>query len=128
MRTVFADTFYYFAFVNERDPAHWKAVDFTQNFTGRLLTEVADGWSNPKGWRSYFKVLLSALRSNPTVSIVPFSQELFDAGIERYIDRPDKEWSLTDCISFIVMERGGLTEGLTGDHHFEQAGFVAVLK
>ena len=48
-------------------------------------------------------------------------QELFHA-------RLDKEWSLTDCISFVVMQREGITDALTGDHHFEQAGFTALLK
>jgi predicted nucleic acid-binding protein len=52
---------------------------------------------------------------------------LFDAGLELYSRRPDKEWSLTDCISFVVMEEHGLTEALTTDHHFEQAGFTALL-
>lgn len=41
---------------------------------------------------------------------------------------PDKQWSLTDCLSFVVMQEQGLTEALTGDHHFEQVGFVALLK
>lgn len=49
-------------------------------------------------------------------------------GIRLYEQRRDKQWSLTDCISFVVMKREGLTEALTGDHHFEQAGFVALLK
>jgi predicted nucleic acid-binding protein len=48
--------------------------------------------------------------------------------IELYSQRPDKEWSLTDCVSFITMQEHGLAEALTGDHHFEQAGFVALLK
>jgi predicted nucleic acid-binding protein len=44
-----------------------------------------------------------------------------------YRNRADKNWSLTDCISFVVMKRKGITEALTGDHHFEQAGFKALL-
>jgi predicted nucleic acid-binding protein len=52
---------------------------------------------------------------------------LFAAGVELYGTRPDKEWSLTDCISFVVMKREGLTDALTGDRHFEQAGFKVLL-
>ena len=48
--------------------------------------------------------------------------------LQLYAQRLDKKWSLTDCISFAVMQRNSLTEALTGDHHFEQAGFVALLK
>ncbi|MEX0702442.1 MAG: hypothetical protein WD069_10140 [Planctomycetales bacterium] len=53
---------------------------------------------------------------------------LFDAGISLYESRADKHWSLTDCISFVVMQQHGLVDALTGDHHFEQAGFNALLK
>jgi len=48
--------------------------------------------------------------------------------VELYAERPDKGWSLTDCISFVVMRQQGITQALTGDHHFEQAGFTALLK
>jgi hypothetical protein len=58
---------------------------------------------------------------------MPSSNELFAAGVELYATRPDKEWSLTDCISFVVMEREGLTDALTGDRHFEQSGFKVLL-
>jgi hypothetical protein len=51
-----------------------------------------------------------------------------ERGWALYADRPDKYWSLTDCISFVVMKDHQITEALTGDHHFEQAGFVALLK
>jgi predicted nucleic acid-binding protein len=59
--------------------------------------------------------------------VVPPSTELFEAGIDLYSRRPDKEWSLTDCISFVVMQERGITEALTGDYHFVQAGFSILL-
>ena len=72
--------------------------------------------------------MLDDLRKNPDVQVVPANDALFDEGVQLFANRLDKEWSLTDCISFVVMEQNGLTEALTGDHHFEQAGFVALLK
>jgi predicted nucleic acid-binding protein len=60
--------------------------------------------------------------------IVETSGKLFRTGVAFYSRRPDKDWSLTDCISFVVMRDRGITEALTGDHHFEQAGFKALLK
>ena len=59
--------------------------------------------------------------------IVPATQALFHRGLERYAARPDKDWTLTDCISFVVMEDEGITDALTGDQHFVQAGFKVLL-
>ena len=78
--------------------------------------------------RGCFLALHKQLLIDSTVTIIPASQELFDAGIELYSGRPDKSWPLTDCISFVVMKSYGLTDALTGDHHFEQAGFKALMK
>ncbi len=134
MTTVFADSFYFFALLNPRDPAHARAVAFTGAYTGRIvttgwvLTELADGWARPASWRSVFVQLQADVRANPDVAVVSCTDHLLDEGISLYAQRPDKEWSLTDCISFVVMRRDGITEALTGDHHFEQAGFVALLK
>ena len=58
---------------------------------------------------------------------MPPTLELLEQGMDLYARRPDKEWSLTDCISFVVMSQNGLEEALTGDHHFEQAGFRILL-
>jgi len=58
----------------------------------------------------------------------PLSEALLARGMALYRQRPDKAWSLTDCISFVVMGDERLTEALTGDHHFEQAGFAPLLK
>jgi uncharacterized protein len=133
MRTVFADSFYFFALVNEKDPARAKANAFAQTYrervvtTGWILMEVGDGLAHPDN-RPTFLSIADTLRAENRVRIVAFDNELFDAGVLLYRNRPDKSWSLTDCISFVVMQREGITEALTGDHHFEQAGFVALLK
>src|SRR5438034_108058 len=60
--------------------------------------------------------------------VIAPEQRLFDHGIDLYRKRPDKSWSLTDCISFVVMEQEEVTEALSGDHHFEQAGFKALMR
>ena len=64
--------------------------------------------------------------SEPSNDIVTAGRELLERGITLFSNRPDKEWSLTDCITFVVMEEHGATEALMSDGDFEQAGFVAV--
>ena len=71
--------------------------------------------------------MIARLRRDLEVLIVPPSLELFDSGLTLNRDRIDKSWSPTDSISFIAMTRYGLTEALTADHHFEQAGFKALM-
>jgi hypothetical protein len=71
---------------------------------------------------------LSELRADPDVELIPPDPALFELGIDLYSRRPDKAWSLTDCISFVVMTQRQITDALTGDHHFEQAGFRALLR
>ena len=71
--------------------------------------------------------LLYALEHDPSVEVLPLSEALFRQGFGLYRQRLDKEWGLTDCISFMVMQERGITEALTADHHFRQAGFLALL-
>jgi uncharacterized protein len=129
----FADTFYFLALLNPDDQAHGDAVRWASKPRGSLittawvLTEVADAMSAPAN-RSSFLTLLSGLRRNPVVEILPAEAKIFDRGLDLYARRLDKAWSLTDCISFVVMSDRGLTEALTGDHHFDQAGFRALLR
>ena len=78
--------------------------------------------------RQTFISLHDALGTDPDVTIVPSDAGLFAEGLALYASRTDKEWSLTDCISFVVMQRHQLNEALTGDHHFDQAGFKALLR
>ncbi len=133
MSAVFADSFYFLARLNRDDAAHEQAVQIgTQETrpsvtTACVLTEVGDAMSSPAN-RPAFLRLLEVLQSSPDVKVIPATAELFDRGVQLYAERPDKEWSLTDCISFVVITDENLTDALTGDHHFEQAGFRLLLK
>jgi hypothetical protein len=88
---------------------------------------LADGLASTQH-RQAFRRVLDDIEANPAHLIVPANAETFEKGVELYHTRPDKQWSLTDCISFVVMTEEGITEALTGDHHFEQAGFTALFK
>jgi uncharacterized protein len=133
MKTIFADTFYFLALVNPDDEAHAKASAFATSYLGNLVTtwgillEVADGLAKPSSRKKAME-LFSMIQGDLKVATLPLSEDLLDRATTLYRLRPDKGWSLTDCISFEVMTELGLTEALTADHHFEQAGFVALLK
>ena len=132
MNVVFADTFYFLAIINARDAAHEKAANFSEAredaivTTAWILTELADALCDSSR-RHTFRRVVNDLEADSRTSIVPPSQSLFERGMDLYNARDDKDWSLTDCISFIVMKEHGITEALTGDRHFEQAGFRALL-
>ena len=132
MKTIFADSYYYLAFVNDRDAGHERALEFSRSYRGRsmttewVLTEVADALSVPEQ-RGVFLELLTQLRNDPGLTILEASHDLFDRGIALFAERPDKSWSLTDCISFVAMQRFGVSEALTADRHFQQAGFLPLL-
>jgi predicted nucleic acid-binding protein len=95
--------------------------------TAWVLTELADGLAG-QSTRGTFITLERRLRGDPRMVIVECGAELHNRGLELYRSRPDKNWSLSDCISFVVMADRGINAALTADHHFEQAGFNALLK
>jgi uncharacterized protein len=134
MRIVFADTYYFLALLSPSDSGHAKAVAFTEGFLGRIvttewvLTELANALSRTPVGQAEFVSTRVDLQADPMAIIIPFGQDLMEEGIELYGQRSDKEWSLTDCISFVVMRREAIGEALTADHHFEQAGFTILLK
>ncbi len=133
MSVVFADTFYFIALSNPSDGHHAAAVRAAESLTSRLLTthyvliEVADALSAPR-FRAGVAGFLRQLSLDPGTEIIGPNIPLYERGLELYAQRLDKAWSLTDCISFVVMTERGLTEALTGDAHFEQAGFRALLR
>lgn len=133
MTAYFADSFYFLALLNPADSAHEAASGMARDVrrplvtTAWVLTEVGDAMAAPFN-RPIFLKLVEGLRKIPTAEVIPASQELFERGIELFARRLDKSWSLTDCVSFVVMTDRGLTDALTGDRHFEQAGFRAMLR
>lgn len=132
MKTVFADSSYYLALLNENDEFHARATELTVTVSARLattvwvLTEVADALCRPPA-RRLVRPFMRDLQADHTVAIVPAGDALFEAGLELFARRADKDWSLTDCISFVVMRQRRLGDALTSDHHFVQAGFKALL-
>jgi predicted nucleic acid-binding protein len=129
----FADTSFYVAILNTRDTWHSLAVHCSRQFRGLLVTTdfvliELGNWLSRSGDRSAFVRFLAQLRSDPKTVIFPATRNAFDQGFDLYERRSDKSWSLTDCISFAIMQQEGLTEALTADHHFEQAGFTILLR
>ncbi|MFT3881977.1 MAG: PIN domain-containing protein [Gemmatales bacterium] len=130
---VFADTQFFIALANPHDS--WRAatlsamskVSETIVTTEFVLMEVGDALSRT-GERQRFKELLTKLDNEAQVIVLPASHVLFREASELHAARLDKEWSLTDCSSFIVMQHRGIQKSLTGDHHFTQAGFEVLIK
>jgi predicted nucleic acid-binding protein len=133
MKPLFADTSFYVALLNPRDIMHVKALQVGDYFhrpvllTDFVLLELGNVLSSV-GQRGLFSKLTDRLRSDPNVRIVAASRDLLDKGLRLFSRREDKEWSLTDCTSFVIMQEEDLTEALTTDHHFEQAGFTVLLR
>ncbi len=133
MKQVFVDTSYYIALFGPGDCHHAEAVHLGRSLkrsiivTEFVLLELGNAMSRA-GDRRLFIDFLPQLQSDPDAFIVPASRELFQRGYELYAGRRDKDWSLTDCTSFVVMKERGLTDALTTDRHFEQAGFTMLLK
>jgi len=131
--TVFADAFALIAWLNPHDDAHAVVTAYLDGFAGRLVTtewvlmELADALSAPTA-RSTAVAFLRAVRADALFEVIGYDQAVYRAGFDLFAARPDKGWSLTDCISFAVMTERGLSDALTADHHFEQAGFRAVFK
>jgi predicted nucleic acid-binding protein len=130
---IFIDTSFLGALFIPNDAWHRAARAWSLRVSPRLLTtdyillEFADGFARQE-WRSTADRAIQSIRTNAAIHIVPQSRALFERGLDLYRSRNDKNWSLTDCLSFVVMQDEGCSEALTADHHFEQAGFRALLR
>ena len=133
MKAVFADAFYFVGLLNRTDQHHLRVVAAARELresivtTEWILAEFADALAKSSSRRLVLQ-FIHDLEQDPKVRIIRASTELFRRGLRLYDERPDKEWSLTDCISFVVMRQRRIEQALTTDHHFQQAGFTILLK
>jgi uncharacterized protein len=134
-RIVFLDTSFIVALAHTKDRHHERAKSLDDELLREgalsvlhwgVLMEIADGFARA-GRRPKGNALLDRLEAEDRYEINPITAELLDEGLALYRDRADKEWSLTDCISFVMMKRDAVTDALTADIHFRQAGFKAML-
>ncbi|MCI0361213.1 MAG: PIN domain-containing protein [Planctomycetaceae bacterium] len=133
MSGVLVDTSFFAALLSPRDALHQRAVELSQQAwdervtTEFILLELANFLAK-SSVRNLLPDLVQRLYDDPATTIVPCTTERFQRGLVLYASRPDKQWSLTDCISFQVMTERGLSEALTYDRHFEQTGFKALMR
>lgn len=136
MRRVFADTGYWVALLNPKDELHQKARDISKQMDSlyiltseMVLAEVLNDFSKRGAFfRQAAIELIESLYNHPNVTVIQQSSSQFQEGLLLYKKRLDKEWSITDCVSFKIMEEYGITEALAYDKHFEPVGFIALLR
>jgi uncharacterized protein len=130
---IFVDASYLFAIASPRDQLHARAMNWAFTLPGPLLTteyilwEMVNGLSHPLD-RPQAHALLDDIQNSSAWQTIAASNALYSSGLTRHRQHADKEWSLTDRTSFGVMRQQGILKALTHDHHFEQAGFEALLR
>jgi uncharacterized protein len=129
----FADTSFFVAFLNAHDVDHAKAVELMKNYQGRIVTTdwvLAElgNFLSARASRTLFVPFVRDLPADARMEVVPANRQQLESGCALYGARLDKDWSLTDCISMVVLEARSIRDVFTADHHFEQAGYTILLK
>jgi uncharacterized protein len=133
MTIFFADTSFFVAFLNPGDVHHDAAAEYIESFEGTILTTqwvLAElgNYLCKEHTRKLFAAFVRELAADKLFHVEEANDEYFQLALELYDHRPDKEWSFVDCTSFMMMRRRSITTALSADHHFEQAGYVILLK
>jgi uncharacterized protein len=129
---ILLDTGYFVALFSPEDDLHERAVAWSLQLnepmlvTEYVLWECVNTFSKPAD-RASAHALIDHVQSDPTCELVHATPELFAAGLRLHRDRPDKEWSLTDCVSFHVMRERGATRALAALRHRDETGDVTGL-
>ncbi len=135
MTKVFLDTAYAIAITTPSDSFHTKACQLAiwleQNkistvTTRAVLLEVGNALSKRR-LRHKAVQLLTLVEQDSTIEVIPLSDDLYTRALTLFKNRPDQEWGLVDCVSYVVMQDQGITQALSADKHFQQMGFRALL-
>jgi len=128
----FIDTSFVVALINQRDQYHVQAVELASQFdkrslvtTDAVLFEIGNALA--RNFKEASIQIIEYFLTSDEVEIIPLNTQLFARAFELYRSHLDKSWGLIDCVSFVVMRDFGLSESLTADKHFEQAGFAVLL-
>jgi len=136
MKTVFADTGYWIALLDPQDTLHFKAINLSRALTQvqiytseMVLTEVLNHFSKHGNFLRYASVnFIEKMQENQSITIIPQTDDIFQQALILYKQRPDQAWSHTDCSSFCIMAQQNILDALAYDKHFEQAGFIALMR
>jgi uncharacterized protein len=135
-QTLFVDTGYFLALGVSRDTWHKRATEWAGQIqtkklklvtTQAVLFEIGAALSRA-AFRTLASQMLRGIANDPVFEVLEMDALRYSQALDLFEAHKDKDWSLTDCASFVVMRELGLTHALSADHHFEQAGFVALLK
>lgn len=133
---LFLDTGYVIALNSPRDRYHDAALQWERRIradnvlvvtTRAVQLEIGAAFSR-LAYRAAAVAILEALDRDPSITVVPLDDDIYRRGLALFASRADKEWSLTDCVSFVVMRDRAITQALSTDAHFAQAGFEPLLQ
>lgn len=129
---IFIDTLFVVALVNRRDQYHQTASQLAALYEGHpllvtdaVLLEIGNALA--RNYKAEAVAIITGFLDSAEVEIVRLTMELFEQAFALYQQYQDKSWGLIDCVSFVVMREAGVSQALTCDHHFEQAGFEALM-
>jgi predicted nucleic acid-binding protein len=132
MKSVFVDTSFIIALYNKDDECHRNAIAILPKIKGcplvltqAIILEIGNAFSSNKRKSAGVKII-KWIESSGEFQIIPYDKDLHKKAFQLYASRIDKDWSLTDCISFVVMKDYGIEHALATDRHFAQAGFKCV--
>jgi len=133
---VFLDTAFAIALTNKTDASHPEAAALARRIRAeriRMVTtlavvfEIGNAFAKTR-YRPAVIALVDSLRDGTDVELLDVTHARFQEAYDLFCARPDKNWSLTDCLSFVVMWERGIADVLTTDRHFTQAGFRPLLE